>query len=144
MPALPLANLAGDLRGNGLVLLAAEELQTLPKVLLADDVEHGRLAQLHPQGLVQGGVKNGVAGFVDKVGDNDAVFRSRGRGLDAGMIAEQKNPTAQGHQHQGADDQHAGTETAAACRRQGRRGRRDRRGWRGVNGHRTSAGGRCD
>ena len=42
--ALPLADLAGYLRGNGLVLLAAKELQTLPKVLLADDVEHGRLA----------------------------------------------------------------------------------------------------
>src|ERR1700678_3452090 len=40
----PLADLAGDLRGNGLVLLAAKELKALAKVLLADDVEHRRLA----------------------------------------------------------------------------------------------------
>src|SRR5580658_7897146 len=128
LAALPLADLAGNLRGNGLVLLAAEELQTLPKVLLADDVEHRRLAQLHPQGLVQGGVKNRVAGFVDKVGDNDAVFSSRRRRLGAGMIAEQKNSTAQGREHQGADDEHAGAERATACRQR----RRGRRGWRGV------------
>ena len=42
--ALPLADLAGDLRGNGLVLLAAKVLETLPEVLLTDDVKHGRLA----------------------------------------------------------------------------------------------------
>ena len=40
----PLADLAGNLRGNGLVLLAAKELKTLAKVLLADNVEHRRLA----------------------------------------------------------------------------------------------------
>ena len=40
----PLTDLPGDLRGNGLVLLAAKELETPAKVLLANDVEHGRLA----------------------------------------------------------------------------------------------------
>src|SRR6202044_3958881 len=98
LAALPFADLAGNLRGNGLVLLAAKELQTLAKVLLADDVKHWRLAQLHPQGLVQGGVKNRVGGFVNKVGDNDAVFRSRSRRrsrLGAGMKVEQRNSSGQ-------------------------------------------------
>ena len=40
----PLPDLAGNLRGDGFVLLAAKVLETLPKVLLADDVKHRRLA----------------------------------------------------------------------------------------------------
>ena len=71
----PLADLPGNLRGDGLVLLAAEVLETLAKVLLADNVEHRRLAKLHPEGLVQGGVKYRVAGLVDEVGDDDAVLQ---------------------------------------------------------------------
>src|ERR1700678_1038651 len=76
--ALPLADLAGNLGGNGLVLLAAEELQTLAKVLLADDVEHRGLAQLHAQSLVQGGVKNRGAGFVDKSAKKLVSFAAGG------------------------------------------------------------------
>ena len=72
--AFPFTDFTGNLWSNGLVLFTAQVLQTLTKVLLADNVEHRRLAKLHPEGLVQGGIENGVAGLVDEVGDDDAVF----------------------------------------------------------------------
>src|ERR1700761_2736002 len=70
----PFTDFPGNLRGNGLVLLAAQELQTLAKVLLADNVEHGRLGKLHPERLVQSSVKYPVSGLVDEVSDDDAVL----------------------------------------------------------------------
>jgi hypothetical protein len=70
----PFADFPGNLWGDGLVLLAAEELKTLAKVLLADDVEHRRLGKLYPKRLVQSGVKNRISGLVDEVGDDDAVL----------------------------------------------------------------------
>ena len=72
--ALPFADFACNLRGNGLVLFPAEVLETLPQMLLTDDVEYRRLAKLYPQGLVQGGVKDRLSSLIDEVRDDDGIF----------------------------------------------------------------------
>src|SRR5271170_1819644 len=54
--------------------MLAQILHALPDVLLADEVEDGRLLHLDGECLSKCGVEDGIAGLVLEVGEDDGVF----------------------------------------------------------------------
>ena len=79
--ALALADFAGDLVGQAFIRRLAHEVQGLADFRLRHDVQVWRLLELHRQSLLQSAVENRVAGGVDEVGQQHAVFLTQLGGL---------------------------------------------------------------
>ena len=77
LDALALADFAGNVVGQPFVRGLAHQTQGFADLGFGNDVQVGRLLQLHSQGLFEGSVEYRIAGGVDEVGEQDAVFLSQ-------------------------------------------------------------------
>src|SRR5262249_1887707 len=71
----PLADFPSGLRGEAYVRRLPHEEQGVMDALVGNQAEEGRLFKLYGQALAQRPIKYRVAGLVEEIGDDDAVFR---------------------------------------------------------------------
>ena len=78
------AKFLGHIDANACAGFAPHEMERLIYLAIGKNVDKGRLSELHSESLLQGIVKNGVAGFVVEVSQNDGVFFCERRSCGVG------------------------------------------------------------
>ena len=83
LAACPHAEFSRHVAGDAVTGLAAHQAHRFTHLAVGENVEKGRLAELHGQCLLQGIIENGVAGLVVEIGEDDRVFLGQSALLDA-------------------------------------------------------------